>query len=168
MRHILGLVVVPEADTAAAHGEDDFQSGCWVVRYCRKVHQTSLCIGQVGGLWEEGRIVGIVGEDVLIRSLVGAGFHRRVVVDCRHMEAAAGLKEVVRMVVVGLRVVVRMVVDSKSYHMEVVDGWGTGHMSALEFHMIAMEGCFGWHKGVVEVELEGYRRCGLSHWVGRT
>jgi hypothetical protein len=106
---------------------------------------------------EEERIVEIVGEDVQIRSLADVGFRRRVVVDCRHMEAVAGLE-----------VVVRMVVDSKACRMKVVDGLETGHMSALEFHMIAMEGCFGWHKGVVEVELEGYRRCGLNHWVGRT
>lgn len=117
--------------------------------------------------WEEGDIVEMVVEDVPIHNLAVVGSRRRegnmAVVGLLRMELVAGLKMVESyMVAVEMKVLHRMeavvdlrvgrrrkaAVDLTVRRMEVVVGVAIDHTSSQDCRMIAMEGCFGWHKGV--------------------
>ena len=94
-----------------------------------------------------------MGEGAQIRNWVDVEFRYRVVVGYRHMGAVVDLNVVAHMTAVGM----------KARRMEVVDGLEIGHMSCLERRTIVKVGCFGWHKGVAGVEVEGCTRYGLNH-----
>lgn len=170
-----------DPDDVAAHGGDDSQSEHLVRLAGHRVRQTSLhnCLGEgVGTLHirqrprrrKEGCIAetGAVGGQS--RSLAGVGFrHRVVVVDWK----VAGRMmivdwKVVGRMVVGLKVCHKKVAGLKAHHVEVVGGLEIGRMNVQAFRMIEREDCFGWHRGVAEVEVEDYTRYGLNHRVGRT